>query len=77
MKAEIAIVAPSDWSITPEVLTIEVPPHAKSSKQITIKIPKDWQAPGPRFAIAADVMCDNRYLGQITEAVVEMKGAFA
>jgi hypothetical protein len=27
------------------------------------------------LAIAADVMCNGKYCGQITEAVVEMKGA--
>jgi glyoxylase-like metal-dependent hydrolase (beta-lactamase superfamily II) len=77
MKAEVAIVGPREWSISPDVLTIDIPARSKASKEVTVRIPKDWQAPGPRFAIAADVMCDGRYLGQITEAVVEMKGVYA
>jgi hypothetical protein len=35
-------------------------------------VPRSWTAPMPRFAIACDVMRDGRYLGQITEAVVEI-----
>jgi hypothetical protein len=40
-----------------------------------VTIPRSWQPPAPRLAIAADVLADGRYLGQITEAVVEMKAA--
>ena len=31
------------------------------------------EPPEPRFAIDADVVSDGRYLGQITEAVVELR----
>ena len=41
---------------------------------VTVSVPRDWAAPAPRFAIAADVVRDGRYLGQITEAVVDLKG---
>jgi glyoxylase-like metal-dependent hydrolase (beta-lactamase superfamily II) len=74
MKAEVALVGPGEWTISPEVLTINVPPGANLTKTVKVSIPRDWHPPGPRFAIAADVVCDGRYLGQITEAVVEMKG---
>ena len=74
MKAEVALVGPGDWTVSPNVLTLNVPPKSSLSKKVKVAIPKDWHPPGPRFAIAADVMCDGKYLGQITEAVVDMKG---
>jgi glyoxylase-like metal-dependent hydrolase (beta-lactamase superfamily II) len=74
MKAEVALVGPGEWTITPEVLTVSVPPRGSASKNVKVAIPRDWHPPGPRFAIVADVMCDGRYLGQITEAVVDVKG---
>jgi hypothetical protein len=73
MKIEVALVAPADWRIEPEVLAFEVPANTSAARPVTIGIPRDWTAPAPRFAIAADVMADGKYLGQITEAVVDMK----
>jgi glyoxylase-like metal-dependent hydrolase (beta-lactamase superfamily II) len=73
MKAEIALIAPSDWRIEPDVLTIDVPAKARATRAFDISIPKDWVAPAPRFAIAADVRANGKYLGQITEAVVELR----
>jgi glyoxylase-like metal-dependent hydrolase (beta-lactamase superfamily II) len=72
MKVEVALVAPSEWVIEPEMVKFEVPANAKGSRPFHITVPKDWSAPAPRFAIAADVMADGKYLGQITEAVVEV-----
>jgi glyoxylase-like metal-dependent hydrolase (beta-lactamase superfamily II) len=73
MKIEIALVAPAEWRIEPESLAFEIPPDSRASRAFELTIPRDWSAPSPRFAIAADVISDGRYLGQITEAVVEMK----
>lgn len=38
-----------------------------------VVIPRGWVGPCPRLAIAADVLAEGRYLGQITEAVVDLK----
>jgi glyoxylase-like metal-dependent hydrolase (beta-lactamase superfamily II) len=73
MKMEVALVAPSEWRLEPETLKFEVPPNMKVKKVVSVSVPRDWTAPGPRFAIAADVMRNGKYLGQITEAVVEMR----
>ncbi len=73
MKVEISLVAPAEWAIAPEVLTVEVAARGTASVPVDVTVPKGWQAPGPRFAIAADVVRDGRYLGQITEAVIEMR----
>jgi glyoxylase-like metal-dependent hydrolase (beta-lactamase superfamily II) len=75
LKAEVALVAPAEWRVTPDVLSVDVPARGKASRAFEITIPKDWSAPAPRFAIAADVRANGKYLGQITEAVVELKGS--
>jgi glyoxylase-like metal-dependent hydrolase (beta-lactamase superfamily II) len=75
MKIEAALVAPREWRIEPDVLRFEVAPHAKTRQIMQVSTPKSWTPSAPRFAIACDVVRDNRYLGQITEAVVEIAGA--
>jgi glyoxylase-like metal-dependent hydrolase (beta-lactamase superfamily II) len=75
MKLEIALIAPAEWSIVPDVLKLEAPANGKAAQSFQVTIPRSWQPPAPRLAIAADVLADGRYLGQITEAVVEMKGS--
>ena len=73
MKIEIALVAPAEWKIEPDVVHLEVPASARARGEVNVTVPAGWSAREPRFAIAADVMCDGRYLGQITEAVVELR----
>jgi glyoxylase-like metal-dependent hydrolase (beta-lactamase superfamily II) len=73
IRMEVALVAPSEWRIEPDVVKFEAPANGKAARAVEIVIPADWAAPGPRFAIAADVMSDGKYLGEITEAVVEMR----
>jgi len=72
MKMEVALIAPSEWKIEPDVLSFEVPAKSEGKRAFTITVPKTWNAPSPRLAIAADVRAGGRYLGQITEAVVDM-----
>ena len=75
LKMEIALVAPPEWRIEPDVLRFEAAGGAKAAGAFEIAVPRGWQPPAPRFAIAADVVAGGRYLGQITEAVVEMSGS--
>jgi glyoxylase-like metal-dependent hydrolase (beta-lactamase superfamily II) len=72
MKMEVALVAPLEWQIAPDVLRFEVPGGSTNAQAFTLRIPGDWRPASPRFAIAADVVCDGKYLGQITEAVVDL-----
>jgi glyoxylase-like metal-dependent hydrolase (beta-lactamase superfamily II) len=74
MKVEASLVAPAEWKVTPERVMLEAAAGADASVEVTVFIPKGWAAPGPRFAIAADVVRDGRYLGQVTEAVAEVIG---
>ncbi len=73
MKIEAALAAPAEWGVTPEVLRLEVPANGRGEGRFQVSVPGGWNAPSSRFAIAADVVCDGKYLGQITEAVVDMK----
>jgi glyoxylase-like metal-dependent hydrolase (beta-lactamase superfamily II) len=73
MKVEIALVAPGEWRIEPDVVRVEVAAGAHGSGAFHVTVPVGWLAPAPRFAIAADVARDGKYLGQITEAVVEVR----
>jgi glyoxylase-like metal-dependent hydrolase (beta-lactamase superfamily II) len=72
MKIEVALVAPAEWKVEPDVLKFEVPANGKAARQFSLTLPKDWAAPAPRLAIAADVVADGKYLGQITEAVADI-----
>ena len=72
MKMEVALVVPSEWRIEPDVARFEVPPRSHGQHPVHITVPASWKPPSPRLAIAADVMCDGKYLGQITEAVVDI-----
>jgi glyoxylase-like metal-dependent hydrolase (beta-lactamase superfamily II) len=75
MKIEAALVAPSGLRVQPEVVKFEVAGKTDAARPVTISAPARWSPSVPRFAIACDVMRDGRYLGQITEAVVDVKGA--
>jgi hypothetical protein len=73
MKLEIGLVAPGEWRIEPEVLRMQAPARAVTRQSFQIQIPRSWTPSSPRFALAADVVCDDKYLGQITEAVVDIE----
>jgi glyoxylase-like metal-dependent hydrolase (beta-lactamase superfamily II) len=72
LKLEVALIAPGEWQIEPDVLRFEASPGAATRQAFRILVPRDWRPNSPRFALAADVMCDGKYLGQITEAVVDI-----
>jgi glyoxylase-like metal-dependent hydrolase (beta-lactamase superfamily II) len=72
MKLEVALVTPQEWRIEPDVVKFEVPARSTASRAVNINVSKSWQPKSPRFAIAADVVRDGKYLGQITEAIVEI-----
>jgi glyoxylase-like metal-dependent hydrolase (beta-lactamase superfamily II) len=75
LKMEVSLVAPPEWRIEPDILKFEVPPRVTVSHDLRVTIPRTWTPRSSRFAIAADVVRDGKYLGQITEAVVEVPKA--
>jgi glyoxylase-like metal-dependent hydrolase (beta-lactamase superfamily II) len=72
MKLEVALIAPPEWTVEPDVLKLEVPARGHLSGAFQVTVPRSFTPDSPRFAIAADVVRDGKYLGQITEAVVEL-----
>jgi glyoxylase-like metal-dependent hydrolase (beta-lactamase superfamily II) len=75
MDLEVALVVPPEWKVEPDVIRFRMAAGAVEAKPVSVTVPARWAAPGPRFAIAADVRRDRKYLGQITEAVVELLDA--
>ncbi len=72
MKIEAALVAPSEWRIEPDVVRLQVPARSTAAGRLTVTIPRGWSPPAPRLALAADVVRDGRYFGQVTEAVADI-----
>ncbi|MBI3696822.1 MAG: hypothetical protein HY238_18545, partial [Acidobacteria bacterium] len=72
MKLEVALVLPEGWSSEPDVLRFEAPARGHGKASFLLRTARERPRGQPRVAIAADVMADGRYLGQITEAVVDL-----
>ncbi|MGD0921308.1 MAG: MBL fold metallo-hydrolase [Terriglobia bacterium] len=72
MPVEAALVLPASWKATPEVVSLTVPPRGDSSGGFTVTIPENWDRSKPRVAIAADIVADGQYLGEIAEGVVDL-----
>jgi glyoxylase-like metal-dependent hydrolase (beta-lactamase superfamily II) len=77
INVEAMLVLPNSWRTTPGRLSIRVPAGETARTPVTISIPTQWRIDGSRLAIAADIMLDGRYLGQIAEAVVEIRSTNA
>ena len=73
MKMEIALVLPSGWRAEPEVLRFEAPPKGRASCPFRLFTTRGVSPLTPRLAITADVTADGKHLGQITEAVVNLR----
>jgi hypothetical protein len=69
------LVLPAGWKSDPAKLNLKVPAQGASAGTVEITVPANWSGPYERRAIAADVMADGRYLGQIAEAAVEVRSA--
>ncbi|HZS55288.1 MAG TPA: MBL fold metallo-hydrolase [Bryobacteraceae bacterium] len=65
-------VLPGGWRATPERVSIAVNANSDASAEAVISVPANYSNPHSRIAIALDVMADNKYLGQIAEAVVDL-----
>lgn len=75
MQLEAALTFPAGWKASPEVVAFTVPPDGEGREGFTVTIPENWDRSNPRVALAADVMADGRYLGEIAEAVVDVQFA--
>lgn len=71
IEVEAALVLSAGWRCDPSRVTLSIAPGGEAKAPLTISAPSD--APDARLAIAADVRADGRYLGQIAEAVVDVR----
>jgi hypothetical protein len=75
MRLDAALVLPPGWKVSPEVLSLTVPAKGTGKEGFRLTIPQNWDSSEPRVAIAADVMADGHYLGEIAEGVVDVRPA--
>ncbi len=73
MQIEGALVLPEGWKATPQRISLSVDAKSSASTKASITIPTAWTDPLSRVAIALDVLADGKYLGQIAEAVVDIR----
>jgi len=72
MHIEAALVVPAGWKVSPETVTFTVPAGGDANGGFTLTVPDSWDRAKPRVALAADVMADGQYLGEIAEGVVDV-----
>jgi glyoxylase-like metal-dependent hydrolase (beta-lactamase superfamily II) len=73
MQVEAALVLPPGWKASPEFLNFTVAPNEHGGAGFTLTLPEDWDRSKPRVAMAADLVVNGQYLGQIGEAVVDIQ----
>jgi hypothetical protein len=73
MRLEAALVVPAGWKASPEVLHLTASPKEDASGGFSVTIPENWDRGKPRVALAADIMADGQYLGQIAEGVADVQ----
>jgi glyoxylase-like metal-dependent hydrolase (beta-lactamase superfamily II) len=73
VRIQAALVLPSGWTAAPPKLELTVAPGETGKAAFSISVPRSWSGTYSRVAIAADVMADGRYMGQIAEAVVDIR----
>lgn len=67
-----ALVLPAGWTAVPEVAALTIPAKGDGTAGFTLKVPAGWDPTRPRVAVAADVVADGQYLGEIAEGVVDV-----
>jgi hypothetical protein len=74
-SAEVRLVLPDDWSVTPAQAALELPARQPgvrpAAASFRVQIPAQYTFAYPRVAIAVDVTFDGRRLGQVAEATIE------
>jgi glyoxylase-like metal-dependent hydrolase (beta-lactamase superfamily II) len=73
LRLQAALVLPAGWKASPELLELTVSPRGDASAGFSVAIPENWDRGKPRVALAADIMADGQYLGQIAEGVADVQ----
>ncbi len=72
IELQVVLALPATWSCVPAISAFSVRAGQTAATSISITIPADFRNMRSRIAIAADVLADGKYLGQIAEAVIEV-----
>jgi hypothetical protein len=67
------LVLPDGWKAQPASVNISVEAKSEARAQAEIAVPVNWSNPLSRVALALDVMANGKYLGQIAEAVADIR----
>jgi len=73
MHVKAGLVLPEGWKASPDVATLDLPADSDGKTGFAVTIPDAWDPGKPRVAVAADIMADEQYLGQIAEGVVDIE----
>jgi glyoxylase-like metal-dependent hydrolase (beta-lactamase superfamily II) len=75
MQVEAALVLPPGWKATPAKIAFEAQPGVDGKGGFALTIPDNWDPSKTRVALAADLTVDGKYLGEIAEAVAEVRAS--
>jgi hypothetical protein len=73
MHVEATLILPPGWNFAPRTLDFTVPAASAGTANFRISIPGDWDRNQPRVALAADLIVDGQYIGQVAEGVVDLQ----
>ncbi|MFB3902362.1 MAG: MBL fold metallo-hydrolase [Acidobacteriota bacterium] len=73
LKVQAVLTLPEGWNSQPAVVSFDAAPGTTASGRLAISVPSDYPASMVRTAIAADLTVNGKHLGQIAEAVVEVR----
>jgi hypothetical protein len=67
------IKAPASWTVIPSPVEMKAAPKSQAAAKLEVRMSPAEQRLNRRFVITADVWRDGRHLGEVTEALVNMK----
>jgi glyoxylase-like metal-dependent hydrolase (beta-lactamase superfamily II) len=65
--------APASWTVSPSSVEMTAAPRSQAAARFEVRIPGGETRLNRRFVISADVWHDGRHLGEVAEALVNMK----
>ncbi len=75
IEVEAALALPAGWRSDPASVRLRLEAGASGEAPVSIGVPAGWRGPESRVAMALDVVVDGKYLGQIAEAVVDVRSS--
>ena len=69
----IVLLLPEGWTCQPPRTEFGVEGRGEARSSVEIKVPHEYRSAQKRIAITADVLAGGRYLGQVAEAVIDIR----